>query len=385
MSFQARASHAVGITCLVILIAILTMAIHRARIAAMKMSSSNNLKQTALGLHNFESAFKRLPTGCDAEAKHGWMTRVQPFMESSNWYDRVYMDLVWDDPGNAYKFFMRMRHWERPNEPELFSEEGFGLTHYMANPAVLHRESSTRFSEIEAGLSNVWFAGEVSGEYQPFGYPFNWRPLTWPLNDGQGGYGAWSDGAQFCMGDGSIRMVSSQIDRTSLEILSQRIPLPENAKVEVPERIFRTTSKSNPRKVICFANQQDDQKTRRKGDSASCIYFGKDEQPEVAVLAGPRDERTKVGITIETILEQYPNIKVLDYGKVLDDEATETIAMFHELETLVVGGVDLTERGIRKIASLQKLESIFCIQGNEQAIQGLRNALPNCDVTVRGK
>ena len=383
MSFQARASYTVGILCLVTLLAMLAMAIQRSKIAAMKMSSSNNLKQIALGLHNFESAFKRLPPGSDAEAKHGWMTRLQPFMESSDWYDRVYMDLAWDDPRNAYKFSMRMRHWERPNEPERFSEEGFGLTHYMANPAVLHRESSTRFSEIEAGLSNVWFAGEVSGDYRPFGYPFNWRPLTWPLNDGQGGYGAWSDGAQFCMGDGSIRRVSSQIDRTSLEILSQRIPLPENAKVEVPERIFRTTSKSNPRKVICFANQQDDQKTGRKGDSASCIYFGRDEQPEVAVLAGPRDERTKVGITIETILEQYPSIKVLDYGKVLDDEAAETIAMFHELETLVVGGVDLTERGIRKIASLQKLQSIFCIQGNEQSIQELRIAMPISNVAVR--
>jgi len=76
---------------------------------------------------------------------------------------------------------------------------------------------------------------------------------------------------------------------------------------------------------------------------------------------------------------------ILDYGKVLDDEAAETIAMFHELETLVVGGVDLTERGIRKIVSLQKLESIFCIQENEPSIQELRNAIPNCDIIVRGK
>ena len=76
---------------------------------------------------------------------------------------------------------------------------------------------------------------------------------------------------------------------------------------------------------------------------------------------------------------------ILDYGKVLDDEATETIAMFHELETLVVGGVDLTERGIRKIVSLRKLKSILCIQGNEQAIQELRIAMPFSDVTVHRK
>ena len=47
MSFQVRASYAVGILCLFTLLALLAMAIHRSHIAAMKMSSSNNLKQTS--------------------------------------------------------------------------------------------------------------------------------------------------------------------------------------------------------------------------------------------------------------------------------------------------------------------------------------------------
>ena len=55
----------------------------------------------------------------------------------------------------------------------------------------------------------------------------------------------------------------------------------------------------------------------------------------------------KVGITIETILEKYPGIKILDFGKVLDDNGAEIIAGFRELETLIAGRLALTDTGIR--------------------------------------
>jgi len=35
------------------------------------MQSRNNLKQIVLAFHNFEDAFKRLPSGCDEEEKPG--------------------------------------------------------------------------------------------------------------------------------------------------------------------------------------------------------------------------------------------------------------------------------------------------------------------------
>ena len=91
----------------------------------------------------------------------------------------------------------------------------------------------------------------------------------------------------------------------------------------------------------------------------------------------------KVGITIETILEKYPGITVLDYGKVLDDNAAEIIAEFRDLETLIAGQMALTDTGIRKIATLSRLKSLSYVQGDDEAAEKLKAAFPNCELSIR--
>lgn len=145
-----------AIACLGVICAFVAIAVQRAQIAARKMSSSSNLRQTALGLGNFEAAFKRFPSGCDIEEKHGWMTRIQPFMEASPWYGKILLNRSWEHPSNRYKFRIRMYYWENPGALGNVSEEGFGLTHYLANPAMLHRNSRKRLSDLKSGTSHVW-------------------------------------------------------------------------------------------------------------------------------------------------------------------------------------------------------------------------------------
>lgn len=87
-----------------ILVGLLLPAVQAAREAARRMQCSNNLKQMGLALHNYESAFKRLPVAIWGENPmrntngtsaaydddgYGWMTSILPFIEQNNLYNQL--------------------------------------------------------------------------------------------------------------------------------------------------------------------------------------------------------------------------------------------------------------------------------------------------------
>lgn len=87
-----------------ILVGLLLPAVQAAREAARRMQCSNNLKQMGLALHNYESAFKRLPVAIWGENPnrntngtsaaydddgYGWMTSILPFIEQNALYNQL--------------------------------------------------------------------------------------------------------------------------------------------------------------------------------------------------------------------------------------------------------------------------------------------------------
>lgn len=70
-----------------VLIALLLPAVQAAREAARRMSCTNNLKQQALGMHNYHDVNLEFPFGVRAKWGHSWTLDVLPYMEQENLYE----------------------------------------------------------------------------------------------------------------------------------------------------------------------------------------------------------------------------------------------------------------------------------------------------------
>ena len=87
-----------------ILVGLLLPAVQAAREAARRMSCSSNMRQITLALHNYESAYKRLPSGW---TDHGafWTAAILPQIEQNN----IYQTLIFAESG--------LGNWDNPLSP----------------------------------------------------------------------------------------------------------------------------------------------------------------------------------------------------------------------------------------------------------------------------
>jgi prepilin-type N-terminal cleavage/methylation domain-containing protein len=88
-----------------ILVGLLLPAVQAAREAARRMQCSNNLKQMALAVHNFENSYKRLPSsvrpgGLTALPRTAGLTFLLPYIEQATLYDKYDQARNWSDPIN---------------------------------------------------------------------------------------------------------------------------------------------------------------------------------------------------------------------------------------------------------------------------------------------
>ena len=89
----------VVIAIIAVLIALLLPAVQKVRAAAARISCANNLKQLALGMHNYESAHGRFPEGYRFDPpSRSFVPPILPYLEQGN----IRYDLTrnWDDPAN---------------------------------------------------------------------------------------------------------------------------------------------------------------------------------------------------------------------------------------------------------------------------------------------
>jgi prepilin-type N-terminal cleavage/methylation domain-containing protein len=183
-----------------ILVSLLLPAVQKAREAAWRTQSTNNLKQVGLAMHSFHDVQKRLPTGYQSTSGPGdgppgwaWGAQLLPQLEQAPLHDQLRWDLPCWDAANAPLVLTQLNMFLNPAAPNYSGvmqvRDGggnvlatFGQSHYVANcghdepwayePPLddadwratangpFYRNSRTKLAEVTDGLSNTVFVGE---------------------------------------------------------------------------------------------------------------------------------------------------------------------------------------------------------------------------------
>ena len=123
----------VVIAIIAVLIALLLPAVQAAREAARRSQCVNNLKQLALGCHNYESqigcfpmgSYQMLPPGdpnaapCNGRHEHGFLLRLTPFIEQTNVYNAFNANVHYLSPPNTTVAGMGINTLWCPSDPAV--------------------------------------------------------------------------------------------------------------------------------------------------------------------------------------------------------------------------------------------------------------------------
>ncbi len=186
-----------------ILVGLLLPAVQQAREAARRMQCTNNLKQMALAMHNYESSYKTFPTANivrqDGTLMRGdgwtWHARILPMLEQIALYNRV-SHVMGTDAGTSTSpeqvlagRTTRLSVFQCPSHPDGGiqnpSKGGYQLSTYNAvsgttsfnndqvdeptdigyrGNGIFFMNSAVRFGDITDGTTNTFLIAEVQDD-----------------------------------------------------------------------------------------------------------------------------------------------------------------------------------------------------------------------------
>ncbi|QDV48899.1 DUF1559 family PulG-like putative transporter [Gimesia fumaroli] len=225
--------------------ALLSPAVFRSREAARQTQSKDNLKQIGLAVLNYHETEGSLPPGGiireDDTAMQGWMTMILPYVDDTPYFSWLDLNESWQSPRNTFVFGTALPVFLIPGVNARLTASGFGLTCYQGNPNLLYRNSGVTFSQMKNGTAHTWLAGEVTGNFQPWAYPFNWRPLGTKLCAGPASYGypEWN-GGHLLFADGSVSFFSQETSPEILKRFAAAPPIATAEQIATPDQVFQT-------------------------------------------------------------------------------------------------------------------------------------------------
>jgi prepilin-type processing-associated H-X9-DG protein len=155
---------------LAILFALLLPAIAKARIAAVRAQSQNNLKQLGLACHNYHDAFGLLPPGND-DNNFSAAAHLLPFIEQQNLFQQIDFKKSVDDKDNAAVRKTVIKVFLNPRDNVPAPNADYAPTNYLFcagnqpaladNNGMLYQNSKVKLTDVPDGLSNTMMAGET--------------------------------------------------------------------------------------------------------------------------------------------------------------------------------------------------------------------------------
>ena len=367
---------AVTLACCLLLAAVIIPFILSAQQDARRFQTKNNLKQLGLAFHNYHDTYSQFPIGADVRpdgtAIHGWVIRLIPYLESSRLYSQINWNFPWDHPANSHLFRFRHPSLLSPNHDNQFTSEGFGLIHYLGNPNVLHRNTTTCFSQMTTGTAHNWLVGEVSGRFQPFAYPFNWRELKLPFNDGQGSYGSVTDSTNICLADGSVTTLSQATDQEVVRQLANAPPVASDESKALPPKDFKSSQSSSWTREYFLAAGEDDG-IKNKGGIGTTLDFDPHGQLDAADLYASENGNAAYTVDGTTridlfgIVTAYPEVRVLILNTVLSDDAVAVIASCSRIEIIVASRIQLSDSSRVRLQQHRTLKWVVLTSGAQHA------------------
>jgi prepilin-type processing-associated H-X9-DG protein len=205
-----------------VLIALLLPAVQAAREAARRAQCTNNLKQIALAMFNYQSTYACFPPAAtyDGQGKPllSWRVLILPYLNEGTLYGQFHLDEPWDSPHN------KLLGGQMPNVFRCPSElETHELTTYqvVVDPRSMFtgKPSGVAINTVTDGTSNTLLVAESTS-------PVLWsKPSDNSLKSSDPLLGMGSKhpgGFNATMADGSVRFFKTSISSQVLKALVTR-------------------------------------------------------------------------------------------------------------------------------------------------------------------
>jgi hypothetical protein len=192
-----------------------------------RMQSQNNLKQIALAMLNYESAYGEFPPAaiCSKQGKPllSWRVAILPYIGQDNLYQQFRLNEPWDSPYNKRLAEVAVKLYLLPGAKDAMPGPGQPVTtHYrvfVGGGAAFELRKASRIADFADGLSNTLMAVEAA-EAVPWTKPDELtydpkKPLPKTADLFDGGFNA-----VFC--DGSVRFIRKTVKEPTLRAMITR-------------------------------------------------------------------------------------------------------------------------------------------------------------------